>query len=95
MNFQMVKLDLEKAEEPEIKLPTKLDWIIEKARAFQKNVYFCFIDYAKAFDWIIINCGNFWKGWEYQTTSSVSWETCMQVWRQQLELDMEQQTGSK
>ena len=45
----MFKLDLEKAEEPEIKLPTT-HWIIEKAREFQKNIYFCFIDYAKAFD---------------------------------------------
>ena len=48
MNFQMLKLDLEKAEEPEIKLPTS-SWIIEKAREFQKNIYFCFIDYTKAF----------------------------------------------
>ena len=45
----MSKLDLEKAEEPEIKLPTSI-WIFEKAREFQKNIYFCFIDYAKAFD---------------------------------------------
>ena len=45
----MYKLDLEKAEEPEIKLPTFV-WIIKKAREFQKNIYFCFIDYAKAFD---------------------------------------------
>ena len=44
----MFKLVLEKAEEPEIKLPTS--WIMEKAREFQKNIYFCFIDYAKAFD---------------------------------------------
>ena len=43
-NFQMYKLDLEKAEEPKIKLPTL--WIIERAREFQKNIYFCFIDYA-------------------------------------------------
>ena len=49
MNFQMFKLDLEKAEEPETKLPTKC-WIIEKAREFQKNIYFCFIDYTKVFD---------------------------------------------
>ena len=42
-----------------------------------------------------INCGKFWKRWEYQTTWSVSWEICMQVRKQQLELDMEQQTGSK
>ena len=48
VNFQMFKLVLEKAEEPEIKLPTSF-WLIEKAREFQKNIYFCFIDYAKAF----------------------------------------------
>ena len=66
-----------------------------KARKFQKNIYFCFIDYAKAFDWIAINCGKFLKRWEYQTTWPASWETCMQVRKQQLELDMEQQTGSK
>ena len=49
MNFQMFKLDLEKAEEPEIKLPTSVG-SSKKAREFQKNIYFCFIDYAKAFD---------------------------------------------
>ena len=70
-------------------------WIIEKAREFQKNIYFCFIDYAKAFVWITINCGKFWKRWEYQTFWPASWETCIQVRKQQLELDMEQQTGSK
>ena len=43
-------------------------WIIEKAREFQKNIYFCLIDYAKAFVWITINCGKFFKRWEYQTT---------------------------
>ena len=69
-------------------------WIIEKAREFQKNIYFCFIEYAKAFVWITINCGKFWKRWEYQTTWPASWETYMQVRKQQLELDMEQQTGS-
>ena len=71
-------------------------WIIEKAREFQKNIYFFFIDYAKLLTvWITINCGKFWKRWEYQTTWSASWETCIQVRKQQLELDMEQQTGSK
>ena len=71
-------------------------WIIKKAREFQKNIYFCFIDYAKAFDCVDqINCGKFWKRWEYQTTWSASWENCMQVRKQQLELDMGQQTGSK
>ena len=48
-NFQMYKLDLEKAEEPEIKI-SNIHWIIEKAREFQKNIYFCFIDHGKAFD---------------------------------------------
>ena len=71
-------------------------WIMEKAREFQKNIYFCFIDYAKPLTvWITINCGKFWKRWEYQTTWPVSWEICMQVKKQQWELDMEQQFGSK
>ena len=75
----------------------KIRWIMEKAREFQKNIYLCFIDYAKVFDsmdhkkmWKILK-----KRWEYQTTWPASWEACMQVRRQQLELDMEQQTGSK
>ena len=69
-------------------------WIIEKAKEFQKNI-FCFIDYAKVFVWITINRGKFFKRWEYQTTWPASWKICMQVRKQQLELDMEQQTGSK
>ena len=73
-----------------------IHWIIEKVREFQKNIYFCFIDYAKAFDCVDHkNCGKFWKTWEYQTTWPASSETCMQVRKQQLELHMEQQTGSK
>ena len=72
-----------------------IHWIMEKARDFQKNIYFCFTDYAKAFVWITTNCGKFWERWEYQTTWPASWEICMQVRKQQLELDMEQQTGSK
>ena len=71
-------------------------WIIEKAREFQKNIYFSFIDYAKAFDYVDHNkLWKFFKRWEYQTTLPASWETCMQVKNDQLELDMEQQTGSK
>ena len=70
-------------------------WIIEKAREFQKNIYFCFIDYTKAFVWITANCGKFLRKWEYQTTLLASWETSMWVKKQQLEPDMEQQTGSK
>ena len=78
-----------------------IHWIIEKAKEFQKDIYFCFIDYAKAFDCVDHN--KLWKILkefsgilkEYQTTWSASWEICMQVRKQQLELDMEQQTGSK
>ena len=70
-----------------------IHWIIKKAREFQKNIYFCFIDYAKAFD--CVNLNELWKRWEYQTTWPASWETYMQVRKQQLELVMEQQPGSK
>ena len=75
---------------------TNIHWIIEKARECQKNIYFCFIDYAKTFDCVDHNKPwRFLKRWEYQTTWPASWEICMQVRKQQLELDMEQQTGSK
>ena len=89
----MFKLVLEKAEEPQIKLPTSAG--SSKKQEFQKNIYFCFIDYAKAFDCVDHNKRKFWKRWEYQTTWPASWETYMQVRKQQLEVDMEQQTGSK
>ena len=68
MNFQMFKLDLDKAEEPEIKLPTSVG-SLKNQDAFQKNIYFCFIDYAKAFDCVDHN--KLWKilkEMEYQTT---------------------------
>ena len=71
-------------------------WIMEKAREFQKNIYFCFIDYAKAFDCVDQN--KLWKILKEMGISDhwpTSWETCMQVRKEQLELDMEQQTGSK
>ena len=78
MNFQMFKLDLEKAEEPEIKLPTSAGSL--KKQEFQKNISFCFIDYAKAFDCVDHNkLLKSLKRWEYQTTWPTSWETCMQV----------------
>ena len=71
-------------------------WIIKKARRFEKNIYFCLLTMSKPLTmWITINCGKFWNRWEYQTTWPASWEICMQVRKQQLELDMEQQTGSK
>ena len=66
---------------------------MEKAVEFQKNVYFCFIDCAKAFVWNTTNRGKLLKRWEYQTTLPVSWETCMQVKKQQLEPCMEQIIG--
>ena len=95
MNFQLFKLVLEKAEEPEIKLPISAgSW--KKQEISRKNIYFCFIDYAKAFDCVDHNkLWKFWKRWEYQTTWSASWEICMQVRKPLLELDMEQQTGSE
>ena len=71
-------------------------WIMEKGRDFQKNIYFWFIDYAKAFDCVDHN--KLWeiiKRWEYQITLPASSESCMQVKKQQLELNMEQWTGSK
>ena len=70
-------------------------WIMDKAREFQNNIYFCFIDYAKAFDCVDHNCRKFFKRWEYQTTLAASWEICMQIKKKQLEPDMEQRTSSK
>ena len=90
----MFKLDLGKAEEPEIKLSTSIG--SSKKREFQKNTFFYFIDYANFLAAkITINCGKFFKRWEYQTTLPISWEICMQLKMQQWELYMEQQTGSK
>ena len=71
-------------------------WITKKAREFHKTIYFCFINHAKPLTvWITTNCGKFLKRWEYQTTWPPSWEICMQVRKQQLELGIKQQTGSK
>ena len=72
-----------------------IHWIVEKAREFQKNIYFCFTDYTKAFAWITTNCEIFLKRWEYQTTFPASWETCLQDKKQELESDMEQRADSK
>ena len=93
VNFQMFKMVLEK--EGTCDQIANIHRIMKKAREFQKNINFCFVDYAKAFDCVDpINCGKFWKRWEYQTTWPASWKICMQIKKQQLELDMEQ-TGSK
>ena len=71
-------------------------WIFKKAREFQKNIHFCFIDYAKAFD--CVDHKKLWKILQEMGTPNhlpTSWEICMQVRKQQLELHMEEQTGSK
>ena len=70
-------------------------WVIDKAREFHKNIYFCLIDYTNASDCVDHNKQNFFNRWEYQTTLPASWEICMEVKKQQLEPDMEQWTGSK
>ena len=95
MNLQMFKLVLEKAEEPEIKLPTSVG-SSKKQESSRKIIYFCFIDYAKAFDCVDHN--KLWKilkemGIPDHLTCLL--EICMQVRKQQLELDMEQQSASK
>ena len=91
MNFQMFKLDLEKAEEPEIKLPTSIvSW--KKQGSSKKKIYFCFIDYAKAFDCVDHN-----KLWKILKEMGIPDHlTCLlRNLYKPLELDMEQQTGSK
>ena len=93
MNFQMFKLDLEKAEELEIKLPTSVE--SSKKWEFQKNIYFCFIDYAKDFD-----CVDYNKLWKIlQEMAIPDHLTCLlqnlYAGQEKAELDMEQQTGSK
>ena len=89
----MFQLVLEKAEEPEIKLPTAAGSLKKKESS---SIHFCFIYYAKAFD-----CVDHKKLWKIlkemgmPDNLTASWEICMQVRKQQLELDMEQQTGFK
>ena len=93
--LQMFKLDLEKAEEPEIKFPTSIE-SSEKQESSKKTSISALLTMPKPLTvWITINCGKFWKRWEYQTIWPASWEIYMQIRKQQLELDMEQQTGSK
>ena len=95
VTFQKFKLVLEKAEEAEIKLPTSAR-SLKKQESSRKTSISALLTMPKTLTvWITTNCGKFWKRWEYQTTWPSSWEICMQVRKQQLELDMEQQTGSK
>ena len=89
-NFQVYKLGLEKAEESEITLPTFVR-SFRKQDSSEKNIYFCFTDYTKAFDCVDHkNYAKFLKRLEYQTTFPVSWETCIWVKKQQFEPDMKQ-----
>ena len=91
----MFKLDLEKAEEPEIKLPTSIG-LLEKQESSRKASTSALLITLKPLTvWITTNWGKFFKTWEYQTTWPASWEVCMQVKKQQLEPDIEQQTSSK
>ena len=94
MNFQMFKLDLEKAEEPEIKFPASTDSLKMQESSRETSTSALLTTPKPLTVWITTN----WKilqEMEYQTTWPASWEICMQVRKQQLELDMEQQTGSK
>ena len=93
----MFKLVLEKAEEPEIKLQTSSGSSKKQESSIKTSISDIYLlTMPKPLTvWITINCGKFWKRWEYRTTWPASWKTCMQVRKQQLELDMEQQTGSK
>ena len=91
----MFKLDLEKAKEPEIKLPTSNE-SSRKQESSRKTSISALLTTPKLLTvWITINCGKYLKRWEYQTTLPASGEICMQVRKQQLEADMEQETDSK
>ena len=90
-----VQAGFRKAEEPEIKLPASTgSW--KKQESSRKTSISALLTMPKPLTvWVTINCGKFWKKWDYQTTWPASWETYMQVRKQQLGLDMDQQTGSK
>jgi len=91
----MFKVDLEKAEEPEIKLPPSVG-SSKKQKSSRKTSISALLTMPKPLTvWITTNCEKLFKRWGYQTPWPASWEICMQVKKQQLELDMEQQTGSK
>ena len=90
-----VQVVLEKAEEPEIKLPISAG-SSKKQESSRRTSISALLTMPKPLTvWTTTNSGKFFKRWEYQTTWPASWEICMQVKKQQLELDMEQQTGSK
>ena len=86
----MFKLDLEKAEEPEIKLPTSVGSSKKQENSRKTSISALSTTPKPLSVWITIDCEKFWKRWEYQTTWPAFWEICMQAKKQQLELDMEQ-----
>ena len=94
-NFQMLKLDLEKAEEPEIKLAASTGSLTNQENSRKTSTSASLTTLKLLTMWITTHCGKFFKSWKYQTTLPASWEICVQVKKQQLELHMEQQTGSK
>ena len=91
----MFKLVLGKAEEPEIKLPTSVESQKKQGNSRKTSTSVSLTVLKSLTVWITTKCGIFLKKWEYQTTLPASWETCLQVKKQQLELDRDQQTGSK
>ena len=95
MNFQMFKLDVEKAEEPEIKLPISIGSSKKQESSRKTSTSALLTSPKPLLCGAQKNCEKFLKRWEYQTTVPASWEICMQIKKQQLELDMEKQTGSK
>ena len=89
-NFHMLKLDLEKAEEPEIKLQTSVGSLLKQENFRKKKSTSASLTKRKPLTlWITTNCGKFLKRWEYQTSLPASWEICMHVKKQQFEPDME------
>ena len=95
MNLELpyIQAGFRKAGEPEIKLPASVG-SLKKQKSSRKTS--ALLTMPKPLTvWITMNCGKFWKRWEYQTTWPASWEICMQVKKQQVEPDMEQRTGSK
>ena len=91
----MYKLDLKRAEEPEIKLPTSTGSYKKQENSIKTSTSVSLTMPKPLTVWITTNYGKFLTRWEYQATLPASWEICMQVKKQQLELDMEQWTGSK
>jgi len=89
----MFKLVLENVEETEIKLPTSAGSLKKQDNSSKASIYILLSMPKSLTVWIIINCEKFWKRWEYQTTWPASWEICVLVRKQQLELDVEQHTG--